>query len=228
MPNHVTTILTVEDSAILDSIQGVLDTEKGQKVLAIDFNKIIQKPKCVFDSNVRGDFSDLAKFISCPADNKTYMTDFYMERLSLLECSDEDFETFIKMMRSYRECGHTDWHSWNCEHWGTKWPAYSTSRVNAKTITFQTAWSIPLPIFKALSLGHPKTMISVIYADEDVGNNTGELEFLGGEIVKENIPDGASAAAYQIAASVLYPEGLPDFYKWDFDGKLEYIEENDN
>jgi hypothetical protein len=50
--------------------------------------------------------------------------------------------------------GAVDWYSWNVEHWGTKWdidpirPEYSGSEA---VLDFETAWSPPEAVAKALS-----------------------------------------------------------------------------
>ena len=46
------------------------------------------------------------------------------------------------------------WYDWRCDNWGTKWDIYSTqcSRMDDNTLvmSFDTAWSPPIPIFDKL------------------------------------------------------------------------------
>lgn len=73
--------------------------------------------------------------------------------------------------------GYHSWYEWSINHWGTKWNAYqsNTKQVKVKTqdkendlycITFQTAWSTPDKILKAL---HKETNIpfTVYWFDEE-------------------------------------------------------------
>ena len=46
------------------------------------------------------------------------------------------------------------WYDWRCDNWGTKWDIYNTqcSRMDDNTLvmSFNTAWSPPIPIFDKL------------------------------------------------------------------------------
>lgn len=47
-----------------------------------------------------------------------------------------------------------NWHSWNREHWGTKWGAYDGRTAiegDVAVVVFDTAWSVPYPILSALN-----------------------------------------------------------------------------
>jgi hypothetical protein len=58
-----------------------------------------------------------------------------------------------------------NWYGWNNANWNTKWDANEvglevSSSINADTasvsINFSTAWSIPEPVFRAMTEQHPK------------------------------------------------------------------------
>lgn len=66
-----------------------------------------------------------------------------------------------------------NWYNWNRTHWGTKWNAYNLSNWKKQRISFRTAWVMPDPVFKALSLKYPEAKIEVSFADEDIGRNCG-------------------------------------------------------
>lgn len=79
--------------------------------------------------------------------------------------------------------GDLNWYDWSVNHWGTKWNACEasiTSFVDGELayaiISFDTAWSAPIPIFEAVKEQYPDFYISVRYADEDIGNNCGVWE----------------------------------------------------
>lgn len=76
--------------------------------------------------------------------------------------NDEDLE-------KYKEEG---WYDWNVEHWGTKWDACSTHLENTSDTSaiysFETAWSIPEPIFTAISEQHPELTLE-FWSEEEQG-----------------------------------------------------------
>lgn len=48
-------------------------------------------------------------------------------------------------------------------------------------MTFETAWSIPEPIFEKLSEEFPNEFIEVKFADEDIySNNNGKITYIDG------------------------------------------------
>ena len=78
--------------------------------------------------------------------------------------------------------GDLNWYDWSYEHWGTKWNACDPKvehsdmvcdGTNEARITFDTAWSAPIPVFEALAKQYPDLSIVVNYADEDYGSNCG-------------------------------------------------------
>jgi len=55
-----------------------------------------------------------------------------------------------------------DWYEWNVNHWGVKWDVSNSADVqispkgNFATVTFETAWSIPVAAFEAIATQHPE------------------------------------------------------------------------
>lgn len=78
--------------------------------------------------------------------------------------------------------GATTWYGWRLDNWGTKWEASGQERVNENTIRFQTAWSTPAPLIKTLSELFPDVKITMNYADEDIGSNTGVITAKNGKV----------------------------------------------
>lgn len=72
--------------------------------------------------------------------------------------------------------GCDTWYDWCCEYWGTKWNACEVY-VGNKSVSFQTAWSAPDPIFEALAYLCDKYNVTFEgeYADEDRGSNSGHI-----------------------------------------------------
>jgi len=63
-----------------------------------------------------------------------------------------------------------NWYDWNRANWGTKWGSYDTqepTRENGSvTFRFQSAWSPPVPVIKALAGLFPDTEIMLEAIDE--------------------------------------------------------------
>jgi hypothetical protein len=72
-------------------------------------------------------------------------------------------------------------YEWCNANWGTKWNAYDIA-FDYDTVSFQTAWSTPEPIWQELSKRFPDMQLEVEYADEDRGANCGRLVYRNGEL----------------------------------------------
>jgi len=120
--------------------------------------------------------------------------------------------------------GRDNWYDWNINNWGTKWNAYDQEMLDDKTISFNTAWSMPQPVIRALSEKFPDVTVKVKWADEDFASNTGELHYRNGREVFVNVPEALSKEAYELAFDIL---GGEDEYRWDEEeGTYVYIEES--
>ena len=109
-------------------------------------------------------------------------------KASISGCSDEQFEQFIQMLRNKRATGHFHTLDFARDKWGTKWNAYSQLvDLDQGAFQFDTAWSCPEPVIKALSVLHPEAEITLRFADEDIGSNCGTLVFKAGEIIKSDV-----------------------------------------
>lgn len=190
MPNHVTNIIT----APKEVIKSMLDKEGF-----VDFNMIISRHKDLElngANGVRGD-SECASELMCrekPHDNELIEKMQMVNRLrsSAIDMDDESFEQFVLMMRNKRKHGFYHMMDFARDAWGTKWNAYNQSEGgnNETMVSFQTAWSHPEPVVKALSLKFPEYEITVTYADEDTGSNCGAYTIKGGKNISEDIaPD---------------------------------------
>ena len=90
--------------------------------------------------------------------------------------------------------GFQDWYDWRWANWGTKWNSCG-SEFQDNAIFISTAWSMPFPIIKKLS-GLLKSEITIIYADEDFGCNTGRFVFNNGEVLENYNPAICSGDAF--------------------------------
>ncbi len=116
------------------------------------------------------------------------------------------------------------WYQWCTLNWGTKWNCYESEMTdfgdNNVHYSFLTAWSSPIPVILTLSKKFPKIKFILQYADEDLGNNVGYLEFEDGKIIKEFFPEGNEA--FEMGMKLW---GMENYYKL-VDGKYIYDEEN--
>ena len=196
MPNHVTNRLTIIGTE--EQISDVREKIKGEiEDQFIDFNKIAPIPE-----ELKGTVSPM-RIISQEEYDKqearianNELTDheknWGVSRSLTQELVDEYIEKF----------GHCEWYGWQTNNWGTKWNAYDQHEVNEDCIEFNTAWSTPFDLMVSLSKLFPDVTFKVEYADEDLGYNVGNYTLLNGEEVEENVPEGGSIEALEMAIDI--------------------------
>jgi len=201
MPNHVTTILNIDDSArmSLDDITAEFINDKGQ----ISFNKVIPMPKCLEDFNpscgsvekakaALGLFKKPSKSVSSLNDMTDRLAFGHAMRDLTVPADRETTKDIIRCIQNYQDCGFMYWYDWCPKHWGTKWDAYGQPDdgypKDALKFEFQTAWGHPFQVIEALSTKLPTVTFSVWYADEDIGSNCGRHVIKAGQKSNE---DGA-------------------------------------
>ena len=84
------------------------------------------------------------------------------------------------------------WYDWSLEHWGTKWNSIDDEYDGDRTISFMTAWTPPEPILKELSDRFTGVYITHRWAEEELGVNVGQREYLNGECVGLVEPETAA------------------------------------
>lgn len=70
-------------------------------------------------------------------------------------------------------------------------------------MVFLTAWNSVPDIVAALSRKYPDQTITYRWADEDIGQNVGEMVFRDGKCIEQDILEGGSPAAYEMAAEII-------------------------
>lgn len=108
-------------------------------------------------------------------------------------------------LNNYREHGASTWYGWSLKNWGTKWnndPETPVVDEETGSLHFDTAWSMPEPIFMELSRQYPELTFDVSWADEDIGYNVGNREFRNGEIVSEYIPEFGTEEAEEMTFDI--------------------------
>lgn len=142
-------------------------------------------PNWVYNSvTVEGDKKEVEKFKSTHFNEKEF-----------------DFNTIIPMpnhifrgdlgTKEREKHGSNNWYDWSIFNWGTKWNAGYTefysddiSKRGKKYVLdfkFDTAWSVPMPIYYQLAKMYPKLSISVSYDEEGMGF-AGDLEIKNGKV----------------------------------------------
>lgn len=97
--------------------------------------------------------------------------------------SPSQVQQLFGMVINLHHSGFTDSMSFARKEWGTKWNAGETTVLSDTLVSFQTAWTCPVPVLYKLSQLFPDDIIKVQYADEDLGNNCGLFELKNGEAV---------------------------------------------
>lgn len=116
-------------------------------------------------------------------------------------------ESFLELGKKYLdnqlEHGATTWYKWCTKNWGTKWDLSEGSKLqDTNKLVFETAWSAPFPIMEVLSKRFPMVQFSHKWADEDLGNNVGQIIFLNGGELYKDIPKPGSKKAYEMAFAI--------------------------
>ena len=99
--------------------------------------------------------------------------------------------------------GFTSWYDWCRANWGTKWNS-CRSKYSDNGWLFETAWSAPLNVIRVLSEIFPDAEFELDYADEDIGNNCGEIHYLNGVVEYERTEFECEQEADEFAINVIY------------------------
>jgi hypothetical protein len=211
MPNHITNRLTIipnETNVTLFTGEDVLrvrEAIKGEREdQYIDFHKIAPIPK-----ELEGTVSPM-RIIS----QEEY--DEQERKIAENDLTENEKNWGISrgltqaLADEYKEkFGHCDWYGWQTANWGTKWNAYEQYSNDDAVIEFDTAWSTPYSLLVNLSKMFPQITFEVEYADEDFGYNVGRYVLLNGEVTEQNIPDGGSQEALEMAMDI---KGDEEYY----------------
>ena len=154
------------------------------------FNNIIPMPESLHVTS--GSISAIADTWSRASDEEK------KEIEKKKKLTDKEMAQIRQIADNIAKYGYPTWYEWCIDKWGTKWDACEVvpdKGIECEcyekiiTITFDTAWSTPVPIFKELSKQYPSFVICVEYADEDLGSNCGTYALWEGEIQEEESKD---------------------------------------
>jgi len=105
------------------------------------------------------------------------------------ELSKVDFENGLQFLENVKAYGAGTWYDWCCNNWGTKWNACSVYVHHAVEdevcLTFETAWSPPIPVIEALIEQNPDLCVEMEYSEEGMGF-AGRIRSSNGLVTDEN------------------------------------------
>ena len=182
MPNYVKSKITgITKEQLMPYLS---DDGSGEEYL--DFEKIIPMPKELrIESGSR-----LHRGMEIIKDN-VLSVDF----INNLSDEEKDYINMgFKGLYNKLHYGFQDWYDWRWANWGTKCNSCG-SEFQDNAIFISTAWSMPFPVIKKLS-ELLKSEITIIYADEDFGCNTGRFVFKNGDVLEEYNPAICSGDAF--------------------------------
>lgn len=216
MPNHVTNKVTITGTGAEDAINALY--EDGQFNFGFfpmpDELRLVTSPVRIVTLEER---EQAIKDWEAKDDNYKNMIG-------------KSFPITAEMQKDLIEKYGTDnWYDWAVNNWGTKWAGYDGDKLTDNVVIFNTAWSTPYPALLRLSELYPETTISVEYADEDFGSNTGTYSLINGAVVNEYIPKYSRESldlAYRIQGE---PDWLFEFVFDDYqdteEDKARFLEE---
>ena len=152
-------------------------------------------------------FQNLSRMLNTERTFSTYDTMLSEEEIQHYTKSktfDEVYAVGEQAVSNLMQYGATTWYTWRIENWGSKWNAYDCveKEPGDDWMEFLTAWD-PIPnIVQKISEQFPEITVHYSWADEDIGNNTGRMDFKGGDIIMKDIPEGGSYHAFEIACEV--------------------------
>lgn len=191
MPNHVKNILKMKGISELPIFRA---DEDGNK--ALDFNALIPMPVSLMKESGSWETTAIEAVLTAihtPL-RKEWLNFSYTPRGNLEErinrmledkncCAntrEELIDCGLQYLRNAALYGSTSWYHWCINNWGTKWNAYECD-VKEDVVEFETAWSCPEPIIKKLAEMYPDIEIEHMWADEDMGNNSGCVKYYKGK-----------------------------------------------
>ena len=204
MPNWVQNEIIFENAsdekvaALIRELKASVETDES----AFDFNKLIPMPETLnIESGTHQDWA-IAYYITdrlMKPVEKTNLVELISNHFNADWAKDvvtrlkemiktgtemnwdklyEDGKQYIFNRENY---GCYTWYEWCCRHWGTKWNACEADwSLDDGMLVFQTAWSAPFPVIEALAQKYPDLEFTHRWADEDIGNNCGEMWYSEG------------------------------------------------
>jgi hypothetical protein len=174
MPNHYTSsVVIIGDPAQVRKVHDIITDGDG----SVTFDKLIpmteelagtKSPLEIVDTQEEADAKN-AEMAEKFKDTPIMQSKFYV--ISRAE--------YARRVQAY---GAADWYDWSVKNRGTKWNAYETSHialVDAEAqleLQFQTAWSMPRPVFEKLAKDYG---VKIYVVGQDEGSSEIDREAFG-------------------------------------------------
>ncbi|MBO6229386.1 MAG: hypothetical protein J6O50_02385 [Ruminiclostridium sp.] len=222
MPNYVTNrvVMTGEQSRIDELVRAVQFPDEG--LGSVDFSKVIRMPpeldipECTDTHDGFKLYSDFVEVYKIGLGNRP------LDPMNIPARAENAFLNYRRGIsdrvwtlgraayRNYEKYGFKTWLDWRNKMWNTNSEGRRFEPFDNNTFCFETAWSRASPIVEQLSRMFPDVTFQYSWADQDFGNNVGEVELKNGEQVYENIPAAFSKEAYEMAADIRGEDLLAD------------------
>ena len=233
MPNYVTNriVMTGEQSRIDELVRAVQFSDETPG--SVDFSKVIPMPpeldipECTDTQDGFKLYSDFVEVYKIGLGNRP------LDPMNIPVRAENAFLNYRRGIsdrvwtlgraayRNYEKYGFKTWLDWRMKMWNTNSEGRRFEPFSDNTICLETAWSRASPIVEQLSRMYPDVHFNYAWADEDFGNNVGEVELQNGEITYENIPAPFSKEAFEMAADIRGEDLLADRH-------MMFNEESDN
>lgn len=211
MPNYVTNRLIIKDCDD-ETFEDIKTLVKGKDTI-FDFNRLVQMPKAldIVDGSVseRGfimyqeflvdymnrlgheniDIRNIPKEAEDAYLNTIKQNDKYQD---IVQDIDQYWEIGKQTNLNVQDYGAKSWYDWRINNWGTKWNAINSHIFDDgqnKGFEFDTAWSPPRQVVKALSNYMFNYTFVLEWADEAFGNTCGRETYQDGQVTDEYYPD---------------------------------------
>lgn len=132
----------------------------------------------------------------------------FEDRITLEE-QDKAMKDGATLLHNLSHYQAATWYDWRNENWGTKWDAYDRTseesdndNTGTGTYTFNTAWAPPVPVIRRLATIFPDITFTWKWADEDYGNNLGEVKIAGGHVANRRMIEEGTKEAVDFAKEV--------------------------
>ena len=218
MPNHITNIIEIRGDRlrVKEMLEQIRREELG--IGSIDFQKIIPMPPSLnieagstTDKGLKAYREFIARIFPNSKEKEVDLTQISKEQENAFlqtrpDVDAQAWEYGKAAFQNIQQYGAPTWYEWSIANWGTKWNAYGRDTEDVyeddNTLRFLTAWSAPHPVISALAERYPDIEFIHEWADEDIGQNCGRIEYAEGYACEEHYPE-ANKERIEFAARVM-------------------------
>ena len=167
-----------------EEIKELKDFVKGEE-FEFDFNKILPMPEEL--NLTAGSEETIARSCAVARNLGKTTSEEFEKDWARSKTFDEWADLGDKYLSNLKKYKASTWYDWCWDNWGTKWNACDAFWSGDNFVSFNTAWNEPTPIFYKLSELFPKVTFMVEFANEDIGNDCGVIEYDGESFYVDHI-----------------------------------------